>query len=69
VPAFEDVRAAALGADAFSSAQGVALLPPFNEPMLGGVLASDGDAHDRLRVRARVSRRALRARRVLCPPH
>lgn len=65
VPRYDDVRAASLGADTFSSAQGVALLAPFNEPMLGSVLASDGQAHERLRaiLAEYLAPRAIRALR------
>ena len=46
---YADVRAAAADWESFTSAQGVALTPPFNANLVGSVLASDPPEHDQLR--------------------
>ena len=46
---YDDVRAAAADWESFTSAQGVALTPPFNANLVGSVLASDPPEHDQLR--------------------
>ena len=46
---YDDVRATAADWESFTSAQGVALTPPFNANLVGSVLASDPPEHDQLR--------------------
>ena len=46
---YDDVRAAALDWESYSSAQGVGLLEDFSRPLVGGILASDPPRHDVLR--------------------
>jgi cytochrome P450 len=46
---YDDVRAAAADWEAFTSAEGVALSPQFNESHKGSVLGSDPPQHDQLR--------------------
>lgn len=46
---YDDVRGAAADWESFTSAQGVALTPPFNANLVGSVLASDPPEHDQLR--------------------
>ena len=46
---YDDVRGAAADWQSFTSAQGVALMPPFNANLVGSVLASDPPEHDQLR--------------------
>ncbi|WP_020499263.1 cytochrome P450 [Sciscionella marina] len=46
---YDDVRRAAADWKTFSSAQGVALTPQFNEQLAGSVLATDPPEHDQLR--------------------
>jgi cytochrome P450 len=62
---YDDVRAAALDWETYSSAQGVALLDEFNAPVLGAVVATDPPAHDAIRavLSEQVSPRAIAALR------
>ena len=46
---YDDVRAAAADWETFSSAQGAALTPQFNERLIGTVLGTDPPEHDALR--------------------
>jgi len=46
---YADVRAAAADWESYTSAQGVALTPEFNQNLAGSVLATDPPEHDQLR--------------------
>jgi len=63
---YDDVRHAATDWQTFTSSQGVALTPQFNERLAGGVLATDPPEHDELRavLSEKLAPRALTAVRA-----
>lgn len=58
---YDEVRGALRDWERFTSAKGVALLPQFNEPMIGSILASDPPRHTELKsvLSERLSPKAL----------